>query len=784
MLNSLKILLRNIIKFRLYSILNVAGLSLGLASVIFIFLWVFNELGYDKFNSNYDNVYQINFETTKGIRWANTPAPLAPAIINNVPGVKSVVRIRKCPAFAFSTVDKMFYEGNGITSDPEIFDIFSFKTLMGDPKEALNTSDNMVVTKSFARKYFGNGNPINKQLTIEGEGFLTIKAVIEDVPKQSHIQFDYILSHKFAVDYHLCGLGWGDPNFRTYILLQKNARVNNVLSSITKIAMDNKLPNIYYGENKFNLRPLKNIYLDNEIENSLGLTGDKRKVIVFGSVGILILLLACINYINLSVSLFTKRQKSSAIRKICGAFRKDIFIHQLSETLFLIFISFIIALDLVLLLKPFYNSLIGKDINLEFFKWQFITFIILVFMGTIFVCGIYPSFLLSSPKAIHLFEKPGLKYNKNRGLQMMVGLQNVISILLIICTIGIFKQMNFIRKKDLGFNSKQIVYVTIRGNISKSINVVKNKLSSYPGITQIAFKDCLPYGIRNNTRGVMWKEKGVLKNTGEDSYFGSETTRIDAEYFKMMGVKFALGRNFNDSLSSDKQDYILNEKAVRQMGLSDPIGEEFALYGRWGKIIGVIKDTYFKSLHEKIEPQVFYLFKDLEKESYFSTLLLKINGTETHTTLKYVEKIWNEYNPGIPFEYHFLDSDYETLYKSDRHTAKMINVFSLLAVFIACLGLFGQSTLAAENKIKEIGIRKVTGAKTYEVVIMLNKNFIKWIIAAFVIACPIAYFAMQKWLQNFAYRTDLSWWLFLVAGLIATCSCHFNCKLPIIQSSQ
>jgi len=767
MTRELKLLSRNIVKFRLYSFLNITSLSVGLASVIYIFLWIFYETGYDKFNANYYHIYRINFETNKGVRWTGSPAPLAPAIIENAPGIEATVRILRCPAFSFSFGEKMFFEDKGITSDPELFDIFSFKILSGDAKEALNSAESMVVTRSFAHRYFGNEDPLNKQLSIEGQGFLTIKAIIEDIPSQSHIQFDYILSHKFAVSNHLCGLEWGDPNFQTYIKLNEKTDIENVLSSITKVAMNNKLPHIYYGENKFILEPLKDIYLDYEIENSIAETGDKRYVKVFGLVGILILILACINYINLSISLFTKRQKNSSIHKIWGAFRKDIFIQYLSETLLLVFVSLILALGLVWFLKPVFNSLVGKEISLSFFDTQFIFFIIILGLFTVVLCGIYPSLLLSKPKANNLFAKFNLRNSKHKSLQLMVGFQNVISILLIICAIGITKQMAFIHNKKLGFKVDQIVYVTLRGNISKSIYAVKAKLSGYPGITQISFKDCLPFGIRNNTRGIAWKEKGELKNAGKDNYFGSETTSIDISYFKMLGVEFALGRNFNENIALDKQNYILNEEAVRQMGLSSPIGTEFALYGRWGTIVGVIKDTYFKSLHKKISPQVFYLFNDLEKESYYSIIFLKLTGSEIQKSIGFIEKTWTEFNPGIPFEYHFLDDSYESLYKSDRRIGQMINTFSLLAVFIACLGVFGQSTIASESRIKEIGIRKINGSKVTEVMFMLNKDFVIMVNIAFIIATPIGWYAMHKWLQTFAYKTELNWWIFALSGLLA-----------------
>jgi len=768
MKTNFKIIIRNIIRFKLYSGLNIAGLGVGLAAVFFIFFWVFNETSYDKYNKSFAQIYQINHQYVEsGSRYPTTPAPLAPAIAENVAGIEKVSRLRRCATFAFKAGENMFLEELGATVDPELFDIFSFKVLSGNPKEALLIADNIVVTRSFAKRYFGEDRALDQHLIVEGEGEVTVKAVIEDLPPNSHIQFDYLLSHKFAEQYRLCGLGWGDPNFLTYIKTVENSNLTDVHAAITQVAKENKAPHIFYGSAVYNIRPLANIYLDHEVENRMGESGDKRSIITFGTIGLLILLLACINYINLSISLFTKRQKSTAIHKICGAFKVNVFYRYLTETIVVILISFASAISLVFLLKPVFVDLVGKTIGINFFQPTVNLFIISLFFGTIILCGIYPALVLSNFKPLGLVDKFSLKRSENRGLKGMVVVQNIISILLVISTVGVVKQMNYIRNKELGFDSDKIVYMRLRGQIPNHIEAAKQEIASLSGVGQVALKDCPPFDSRNNTTGIIWRDNGELKNNGEDTFFGSETTRIDDEYFEMMDVPFVQGRNFDHTISSDKNAYILNEEAVKQMNLSNPIGAEFALYGRWGTIVGVIKDTYFKTLHEKVEPQVFYPFNDLNRESYFSILNIKLSGSQFQNTLKEVEEIWTKFNPGIPFSYHFLDQRYEALYNDDKRVAAMVKVFSLLAVFVACLGLFGQSVLAAENRIKEIGIRKVNGARISEILTMLNRDFIKWVAIAFVVACPIAFFGMNKWLENFAYKTTLSWWIFALAGFLA-----------------
>ena len=768
MQTSIKVIIRNIISYKFFSGLNILGLGISLTAVIFISFWINYEITHDKYNTSYRQIYQINHLSHKdGERWSGTPAPLASAIAENIANVEKVARIRRCPTLAFKTGEKMFLEEYGATADPELFDIFTLEVLSGDAKEALSVSSNILITESFAKRYFGSDDPLNRQLLAEGQGELTVKAVIKDLPSNSHLKFDYLLAHQFAVDFRLCGTGWGDPNFLTYIKVNENSARDDVLNAITTVAIDNKAPHIFYGGHEYQLRPLADIYLDHEITNEIGESGDNRNVIIFGTVGILILLLACINYINLSISIFAKRKKNISIHKVCGAFKGHVFKRYLSETLILILLAFTVSILLIILLKPLFVGFVGKEIDFSFTQPHILFSLLSLLIGTVVLCGIYPSFILSNFKPLGLIDRFNEQQSKSKGIKAMVIIQNVISILLVICAIGIFKQMSFINNKALGFNTDKIIYVHLRGQITQHVEVTKHEIASLSGVKGVALKDCPPFDIINNTTGVTWKDKGELKNAENDSNFGTEITKIDDNFFPMFEVKFIQGRNFDHTISSDKNNYILNQEAVRQMNISDPIGAQFACYGKWGDIIGVIEDTYFKSLHKNIEPQVFHMYSDISKQSYFSVLNIKLSGNEFQGTLNEIEAIWNNFNPDIPFSYHFLDEKYEALYKSDERVATMIEIFTLFAVFVACLGLLGQSVFAAENRIKEIGIRKVNGAKVSEILSMLNRDFIKWVTIAFIVTCPIAYYALNKWLENFAYKTELSWWIFALAGVLA-----------------
>ena len=763
-MKNLKIIIRNLLRHRLFTGLNLLGLSIGLTCVFLILMWVYNETGYDKFNSNYANIYQINFKNQKGeMSMTGTPNPLAPILENEVAAVKNAVRLRNAPEFAFKYHENMFFEEKGITADPQIFDIFSFKTISGNPHEELNRVNSFVVTESFAKRYFGSEDPLNKEIQIEGRDFIIVGAVIKDVPSQSHLQFDYILPQKLLEKYHFCGVEWGDPNFRTYVLLQNGSNPENAAQEITRVAKLNGMPHLQNGKIVASLRPLQTIYLDYTINNRLGETGDYRYLYIFSSIALLILFLACINFVNLTVSLFAKKLKETSIKKVCGASKSSVFFNSIAENGTLVLAAFILSLTMIWFLRNSFQNLIGKKLGEQIFSIEFAGIIGLIFMVTALLCTIYPAAIFSRAKAVELLNR----YNKRKSavLKSMVVFQNIIAALLIIAALGVNKQMHYINNKKLGFTTDQIAYTYLRGNINKKITVVRQLLAENPNISETSLKDCLPYRQVNGTVGISWKQDGEWKNQDADP-IGMETTRIDDHYFEMMGVSFSAGRNFSNQLSNDKQNYIVNEEAVRLMELENPVGSEFMLYGKAGTIVGVIDDTYFKSLHEKINPQVFHLYGDNPDEFYFSSLYFKINGNLPQT-LDYIKNIWIENNPGIPFEVHFLDQDYEALYKKDKRIAGMLNLFTILAVFIGCLGLFGQAVISSMNKIKEIGIRKVNGAKISEILSLLNKDFVKWVVIAFVIASPVAWYSMNKWLENFAYKTNLSWWIFALAGLLA-----------------
>jgi putative ABC transport system permease protein len=598
----IKVVVRDLLRYRLFSGLNILGLSIGLTSVLVISLWVYNESGFDKFNKNYDRIFQINFKNDKGeFSMAGTPDPLAPAIIGDVTAIESAVRLRNAPGFAFKYGNNLYFEEKGLTSDPQLFDIFSFKTIEGDPKEALDQVNGLVITQSFSKRYFGSADPLNKEIQIEGKGYLVVMAVIDDVPQQSHIQFDYLLSQKFSEENHLCGMEWGDPNFRTYILLKKGTDQETAALAITRVAKDKGMPHVKYGKLTAFLRPLKNIYLDYKVNNRLGETGDYRYLYIFSTIAFLILMLACINYVNLTLSLHAKRLKSTSIRKVCGAERSTIFWNSFIESSAVVILAFILTVAILWLLMPFLHTILNKVLFLHLFSHVFAELVGGLLLVTILLCSVYPSIIFSGSKAIAIMNRQSER--KTGILKSLVVFQNLIALILIVAALGINRQMQYIRHKKLGFNTEQIAYTYLRGDIYKKISTVRQTLLENPNISVVSIKDCLPYSQVNGTVGISWKNKGGWQNEGKQDPISMETTRIDDQYFKMMDVQFASGRNFSQDLAGDRQNYIVNEEAVRLMGLDHPVGNEFKLYGQAGIIVGVIRNTYFKSLHENINPR-------------------------------------------------------------------------------------------------------------------------------------------------------------------------------------
>lgn len=761
--NYLKISLRHIRRNKTYSSINIIGLAIGIAGFFLIMLWVQDELSVDKFHQNRNSIYRVMCET-KGEAFFGSPAPLAPTIKSELPEIKQATRLYRVPRFVFTYGQKSFYEDNGIVVDPAFFHMFSFPFIKGSLETGFTNPDHIVITESMAQKYFGEDDPIDKKINVEGEGFLIIGGVIKDIPANSHLQFDYAVPYVFLEDVRLCGLQWGDFNFKTYIQLAQPVNPQEVQEKITQIAEINECPQVKYGRFYFSLQSLKDMYLHPIGAYDIQL-GDIKYIYIFSIIALFILGVACINFINLSTARAMTRAKEVSIRKVVGANRRQVIYQLWSEFFVLAVLASILSLGIIQIVMPSFNQLTGKQLVISFMQPQ----ILALMFGALLCCGLpagfYPALSISVFQPVKLLQRQSYTGSNSPFLRrLLVVSQFALSILLIICTLVVAQQMRYIQKKSWTLRDDVVLHIPIKENIGIKFDVVKNDLLQHPNIVAVSAKDALPTFVNNNTTGVWWTGKTDAQNG-----LHIETIQVTHDYFTTMDLALTEGRDFSQAFSDNScLAYILNEEAVRQTGLTDPVGKSFALYGRQGTIIGIVQDSYFQMLKQPKRPQAFYLFTDLPREGFFGSVFIRISNARSHGDLQaaisHIESVWRGVNQIAPFEYHFLDQTIQRQYKDEQRLMLLFSIFSAVAIFISCLGLFGLATFMAERRTKEIGIRKALGSTVSGVVILLTRNFAAWVLLANIIAWPPAWFAMHKWLQNFVYRTDMSWWMFVLAG--------------------
>ncbi|MCI0495290.1 ABC transporter permease [candidate division KSB1 bacterium] len=764
--NYLKIGIRNLLKYKIHSFINIIGLAIGMACTLLILLWVQDELSFDRFHTDRDVIYRI-LGQGKEIKFFGSPAPLAPTLKDEVPEIVDAVRVRELPRFVFKYGENAFYENKGIAVDPAFFDIFTFPFMKGDVKSAFADPFFIVITEAMAKKYFGTEDPIDKPIDIEGQGFLTVKGVLKNVPHNSHLQFDYLLPYRFLENVRICGLEWGDFNFYTYIKLVAQKQENDIDDKITAVALKHNCPQVKYDGLKFFVQPLSEMYLHPVSNYDIPL-GNVRYVYVFSMIALFILSIAAINFINLSTARSMTRAKEVGVRKVVGAQRQQLIAQFFGEYLVVAVIALFLSLILIELFMPAFNSLSEKHLTFDIFNIRFLLALLVIILITGLATGLYPACYLSSIQPVKIF-KAIVKSGSHESLlrKILVVSQFALSIVLIIGTVIILRQLQYIHNKSLNRDREVILHFPIKENIGQKFDLVRDKLLMNPAILAVSAKDCLPNTINNNTTGIWWEGK-----TDDQNDLHMETTRTDHDYFKTMGMKIVQGRAFSKDFPSDvKQAYVINEEAVRQAKLENPVGKKFAIYGTEGIIIGVVENTFYHSLKTKLHPQVYHLFTDLPRQGFFGSVFVRIDASKSHqafpAVISYIGSVWQNINSIAPFEYHFLDDTIDAQYKNEQRLMTLFSIFAGLAIFISCLGLFGLITFMSEIRRKEIGIRKVLGASVSGIVTMLSREYLKWVLIANVFAWPISWFAMNRWLQNFAYRINLGWDIFVFSSVLA-----------------
>ena len=765
--NYFKLASRRIRRHKGFSFINIAGLAIGMACAIFILLWVQNELSYDRFHENRDSLFRVAAFVSFPNRSSHSvigPPPLAPALKEEFPEIIQSTRVDDSPRLVFKNQDKVFYEQKGLLADPSFLEMFTFPLSQGNPQTALSDPFNIILTENTAMKYFGDVNPLAKTLMVEGIP-VTVTGVMKNVPENSHMQFDFVMPFEIRrvmgdnLDY------WGNSNSYAYVHLHEQAIPSEVDKKIENFLRD-KLATIFQMENPFDVRlylqPITDIHLSSHVQDQdYAVVSDRKYVYVFSVVAFFILIIACINFMNLFTARSMKRSKEIAMRKVVGSRRTQLVKQFLTESLLFSFVSLIVALVIVHTFLPISQNLLNNSLAMNLLDFKFAAALFLITLVTGILAGSYPALFLSSFSSIRILK--GIDQRARGQLwvrKFLVIAQFSLSIILIIATIIIYKQIHFMQNTELGFNKDNVVYMPLKGNIGKQYETFKNELLQETSIISISAKNSHPLLGSDYTTDIEWPGKDPAQR------ILMEATGVAYDYIATLKLEMKEGRSFSREYQSDAGGaFILNERAVQLMGLESPLGKEINVWQNKGVVIGVVEDAHFRSLKQQIEPQIQYLSSDLDTREMneFGVILVKIKGAQMPEALALLEKTWKKMETDYPFEFGFLDQSVDNQYRSEKQISQIINIFTVLGLFISCLGLFGLASFMAEQRTKEIGIRKVLGASVSQIITMLSRDFAKWVFLASLVAWPSAYIILQTWLGEFAYRVDLSIVVFFLA---------------------
>ena len=760
--NYLKTARRSLWKNKFYSIINISGLAIGLAAGIMLLLWVQNELSYDRFNKNYQQIYNLSSHFTSNGEertWTGVPGPLA-VYAKSFSQVKSTVRIRSYYGLLSDKDKNKMFDGNMVAGvDTGFFSMFTFDLLEGNKTRLFTNINSIIVTRSTAQKFFGNESALGKIIRFNEEYF-TVTGIMKDFPQNSSFKYDAIVSMAYVAQEFTKNGGngnWktidedlGNYGYKTYVQLTNGADPVKVGEMFT-----NAYTKARNGDSDaiFKLQNLADTHLVGADGNNSAL----RMVEVFILVIVLLLAIASINYVNLSTARSLIRAKEVSIRKMIGANRKQLFFQFTIETMLLFCFASFFAIIIMLLLTPLYNNISGKTLSLDLSDLNVWKAAGAAILGTLIASSIYPAVLLSSFKPLE-----SLKGKIASGLgtvslrKGLVVFQFAISVILLICTIVMSHQLHFVINKDLGYDKSYVFSVPLTQEVVDHIEAVKDELKKDPTILNTSLSDAYDFSnIGSSTSDLDWSTKPPKSNM--------IITQIsaDKDFIPTMKIRIIEGENFKGT-PADSTNYILNKTAVQKMGLKAPyVGQQISFHNKKGTIIGVVQDFNFQSLKEQIAPLIFFTVW------YRNILYIRTTGNNAHQGIVSVEKQYKKYAIDVPFSYRFLDKNFEELYKSDERTGMLFNVFAGIAILISCMGLFGLATFTAQVKIKEIGIRKVLGASVAGIIQFISKDFLKLVIIAIIISIPVSWWIMNKWLQGFAYRVDVSWWAFVLSAVIA-----------------
>lgn len=756
--NFLKITFRNLRRNKAFSTINILGLSIGMASALLILLWVQNELSTDRFYSKTERLYKMyNREKFDGQlhSWNSTPKVLAPALKKDYPDVEDATRYNNI-TFLVSNGDKHL-NVRGAFTDSSFLNMFSFPLLKGNVHQALNKSYSIVLTQKLAKKLFGDEDAMGKTVRIDSSENFTVSAVLKDLPNNTSFDFEYLLPWGFMDKLGWNDGNWGNNSVSTFVLLKPNA---------SQSAFDKKVENITRNHSKETTQvftqPVSRLHLYSKDENGKLVGGQIEMVNLFIIIAIFILLIACINFMNLSTAQSEKRAKEVGIRKVAGAYRKGLIAQFIGESTVISFIAFIIAVLLVQFsLQPF-NDLTGKILFIDYSNPFFWLFGMLFILFTGLIAGSYPAIYLSSFTPVKVlkgtFKKTNALFTPRK---VLVVLQFSFAIILIISTIIVEHQIKFVQNREAGYNRNNLVYTFVQGDADKNYQLIKQELVSSGAATSVS-RSVNPITQRwNDSWGFSWNGSTEADAKTDFVRMGS-----DADFVKTIGVKLLKGRDIDIyNYPTDSTAVLLNESAVKAMRFTNPIGQTLKNFDKEFHVVGVIKDFILESPFEKTINPIIVFGPSVD---FFQVIHFKLNPANADMeNIAKAESVFKKYNPQQPFEYIFADESYAKKFKAQERSGKLSGLFAALTIFISCLGLFGLATYMAESRIKEIGVRKVLGASVGGITTLLSKDFLKLVLLAFIIASPVAWYVMDKWLQSYTYRVNIEWWIFASAGLLS-----------------
>jgi putative ABC transport system permease protein len=799
--NYLKIALRNLGKYKIISFINLFGLTVGLACCMLILAYILHETSYDRFNSKADRIFRVtrsfnNKEGIESLHLSSVAPPFGTLLVNDFPEIQKMTRLFPIGGLPVRYENKIFNEPNITFADNNLFDVFDIPILRGDHKTPLAEPFTVIMTPATARKYFGEADPINKFIRVNNQFDVKVTAIFAPLPSNSHFHEDLLFSFPTLNDSTVYGAknlatNWGNNSFFTYLLLPEHYPVSRMEAQFPAFLDRHMATKTGYGTGstpskmtRIFLQPLTDIHLRSHLDDEMEPNGDISRVYIFSAIALFILLIACINYMNLSTARSALRAKEIGIRKVSGARRQELITQFLCESILVCYLAILLAGALTIISLPWLDSLTGLDLSSQSILQPAVLVPVLLAPLLIgILSGLYPAFFLSSFQPVKVLKglfKAGSSTASFR--KVLVVTQFAISIVLLISTAIVFQQLDYMQNASLGFEKERVITTDYNSALNMSYESFRHALLQNPHVLQVTRSSRIPSGRLLDEMGAQTESGDSLRPVTADIKY----VAVDHDFLKTYGIPIVAGRDYSRDYATDTSNFLLNVAATRVLGVRTPaemVGKNFSYGGAKGKVIGIMGDFNFEDMHQKIVPVIFMVPPASQMGYNFNNISIKIAGGDIPGSLEHIEKTWKRYLPEVPFGYAFLNERFNKLYRSEQRQGSLFTTFAGIAIFIACLGLFGLSAFTITQRVKEIGIRKVLGAGAGTIVGLLSWDFLKLVGIAAIIAFPVAWYSMHNWLGDFAYRIPIRWWVFLAAAVLAAAVALITISVQAVRAA-